>query len=340
MNQQLGHKQINQHLEWLKDVIRKLDKHATIKQVAIAQDDTNIDAIIQINDETIVIECKTQVQPRNVEHIAQHLNEFAPHKNYMVIANYITPKAKELLTEKGIAYLDEGGNISMRLPKYVLHVEGLETKSEPEKYMFRAFTKTGVRVVFQLLANPELINVPQRELAKRAGVSLGTIPKVLKELLRDKFAVKITEQSYQLTNKEQLLQRWVDAFNTRLLPSLYTKTYTPRGMNAHEFFKAAKMNEETQWGGEAAAAIITNYLRPEKYSLYTNLMGGELMNHYKLVPSEEGEITVYEKFWEDEKFTTPYVHPIIAYAELIGSGDSRNLETAEMIINEHIRPKL
>jgi hypothetical protein len=330
--------QIAHYSEWLKEVILAMDDQAHIE---IDSEQYNmIDFVVELNDEKLFVECKTQVRPLNVGQIERQLETYYPHENHMVIANYITPKAKELLKEKNIAYLDKGGNIFLRLKNYMLQREGLQNKSEPEEHGYRAFTKTGTLVVFQLLLNPELINAPQRKLADIAGVSLGTIPKVLKELVRDKYAVRLTERTYELINKEQLLERWVDAFAARLLPSLYIKTFTPRNMSVREYFQKATMHSDTVWGGEAAAALITNYLHPEQYTIYTELTGGELMRVYELLPSNEGEITVYQKFWKSDSFEKPYAHPIIAYAELIGSGDSRNLEVAEQLLNEHIRPNL
>jgi hypothetical protein len=330
--------QIAQYIEWFKKAILAMDDRA---QIGIANEQTNtIDFVANINNETIFVQCKTQVRPLNVAQIEKQLQSYYPNENHMVIANYITPKAKEILKEKNIAYLDEGGNIFLRLENYVLQREGLKTKSEPENQGYRAFTKTGARVVFQLLVNPQLINASQRELAKRAGVSLGTIPKVLKQLLRDKYAVRLTETTYELINKEQLLNKWVEAFASRLLPSLYMRTFTPRNMSMREYFQKATMHSDTVWGGEAAAALITNYIHPEEYTIYTELTGGELMRLYELVPSNEGEITAYQKFWESETSSKPHVHPIITYAELVASGDSRNLEVAEQLLNEHIRPNL
>lgn len=95
-----------------------------------------------------------------------------------------------------------------------------------------------------------------------------------------------------------------------------------------------------KWGGENAGALLTNYLRPEKYTMYTNTIKTTLMKDIQLIPDIKGEIEVYEQFWSkdlivesENEITVP---PFLAYAELITSLDSRNRETAERIKEKYL----
>ena len=235
--------QIRNQIERLKNTILEHDDRARVEILSMEDDD--IDSVVKLNDQLIFIECKSQVQPQNVKQIKTRFETIAPNESHMVIANYITPKAKELLRANNIGYLDQAGNIAIRLSNYILKFEGKKSPSESKKYSYRAFTKTGTMVVFQILRDPELINAPQRDLAERSGVSLGTIPKVLNELVRDKYAVRLTERTYELMDKERLLESWVNAFNLRLFPSLYVRTLTPRNRSAHEFLKETEGSDVT-----------------------------------------------------------------------------------------------
>lgn len=91
------------------------------------------------------------------------------------------------------------------------------------------------------------------------------------------------------------------------------------------------------WGGEAAADLLTNYLRPEKFIIYSNEDQADLIRNYGLQPKKEGELEVIEMFWNTglNQKTAP---PIIVYADLMIEGGKRNTETAEMIYNEQIEP--
>src|SRR6202012_3907897 len=86
------------------------------------------------------------------------------------------------------------------------------------------------------------------------------------------------------------------------------------------------------WGGEAAAALLTGYLYPEKFTLYTNDSWQEVMQDLRLAPADDGDIEVLRMFWNEhaeyrEKHTVP---PVLIYADLMGSRIGRNIETAKM----------
>ena len=49
-----------------------------------------------------------------------------------------------------------------------------------------------------------------------------------------------------------------------------------------------------------------------------------------VLPKEGGEIKIYQKFWL-EKSETGIVPPLLIYADLMGSGNSRCIEIAKII---------
>jgi hypothetical protein len=63
------------------------------------------------------------------------------------------------------------------------------------------------------------------------------------------------------------------------------------------------------------------------------------MMHYGLMPDQEGNVQVYEKFWkqEEDQKTVP---DLLVYADLMNTQNKRCMETAEMIYNERIKPEL
>ena len=97
-------------------------------------------------------------------------------------------------------------------------------------------------------------------------------------------------------------------------------------------------NTNTFWGGEPAADLLTNHLRPEKFLIYTRENRMELMKNYRLMPDKNGEIEVLGLFWKQEDGKT--VPPLLVYVDLMLEGGKRNKETAEIIYNEYIKPNL
>ena len=89
-----------------------------------------------------------------------------------------------------------------------------------------------------------------------------------------------------------------------------------------------------------AADHLTRYLKPEFSTVYTDEEPGKLllMNGLKKVPDwESGNVEVLQKFWQFENSEKPGLVPaLLVYADLIASGNSRNLETAKIIYKKYL----
>lgn len=180
----------------------------------------------------------------------------------------------------------------------------------------------------------EAINLTQRELAEHTKVGLGTIPLVIEGLKETGYLIPLNNKTHIWENRKGLLERWITAYATELRPKLEKERYTLKGDWQEIRFDPQK----TVWGGEPAADILTNYLRPEKFILYTKENRMDLIKKYKLMPDKNGEIEVLDMFWgqADEK-TAP---PLLVYADLKLEGGKRNNETAEKIYHAYIEPNL
>lgn len=332
-------KNLDNQIEMLSQLLKSQDQKLRIK--TLKKQKQGVDFVVQIKDTILFIETKKQVLPQDIQTLRNLFANFAPEELRMVIADYISPNAKEILTQEKINYLDKAGNIKLKLPDLFIHIEGKKSipVTETEKYRHRAFTKSGAAVIFQFLVNPESINEPQRAIAEKASVSLGTIPKVIDQLLAEGYLVKKDNHTKKLVEYEKLLNRWVEVANSKLIPANYMQRFTPIKGNELSFFKNG-LSHDSQWAGEAGAAMLTKYLRPQKISFFTTFTQKQLMIRYELKPSEDGPITVYKKFWNDNFVNREWVDPVLIFAQLINSKDSRNQETAQLIFNDYIKPKL
>jgi len=297
--------------------------------------------IYSIDGEQVFVEFKNEVRPQNISHFEKTRSQELP---VLVASKYITPKAKETLKAKKINYIDSFGNAFLNLDNLKLYVEKNNAKPVYNEYS-EVFTPSGGQILFHLLQNPELINATYRHLAEISKVSLGSVSKTINGLLNEDFAVKQnTEKKYQLVRREELLEKWVTLVNEKILPAHKIGNYI--FINSEQF----KINEidpgiESCWGGEYGAKLITNYLNPSHYSLFTTEKEN-LMRHFKMVPDSDGNISVYEPFWKPKsiEFQTTNgkipVNTLLIYAELVYSGNDRNIETAKIIFDEYIKPNL
>ena len=255
--------------------------------------------------------------------------------NLIVIAEQIYPKLKEQLKELKIPYLETNGNFFLQTEECFCLIDTKKKVPLRKEKANRAFTKTGLKVVFHLLNNPELINKKQREIANVAGVALGNIPLVINGLKETGYLLNLKKGVYVWEKKEELINRWINGYATVLRPGLIIGKYTMR-----EKWQNINIDKnKTVWGGEPAADILTKYLRPEKFILYTKERNIDLIKNYKIIPKENGELEVLEMFWDNikDEITAP---PLLIYAELMITGGKRNIETAQLIYNDYLKPKL
>jgi hypothetical protein len=92
-------------------------------------------------------------------------------------------------------------------------------------------------------------------------------------------------------------------------------------------------------GGEPAAAVLTGNLEPQLFTIYTLETKAELAKKYRIIPDEKGDIAVYENFYRNYPFVhmRPITHPILIYADLIITQESRNMKIAKDIYEQYIQ---
>lgn len=282
---------------------------------------------------------------RNI-HIPMLEQTAAQKQPLVVITDYLFPALRETLRKAGIGYMDAAGNIYLKVKGRLIFVDGKQPDKK-EKLMqvkSRAFTKTGLPLVFDILQNDEWLNKTHRELAALYQMALGNVHNVFKNLQENGYLLQTgntRNRQYRFLNKKKLLEEWIIAYAETLKPALYIAGFRfLKGEGFDEWKKVALNKGETFWGGEPAGDILTNYLKPAIFTLYTTEEKNELIRNYRLVPDINGNIAVYNKFWhydEDNKNNT--APPLLVYADLMNTGDARCMETAQRIYDGSLKDK-
>ncbi|MDO6438766.1 type IV toxin-antitoxin system AbiEi family antitoxin [Cyclobacterium sp. 1_MG-2023] len=275
------------------------------------------------------IEVKKEVRQYIVAQLEAHKGMDS---DVLLVAKRIPSKVKIALRERKMPYIEANGNVYIEKGHLFLLVDTHKPINHTNEKGNRAFTKTGLKVLFHFLLKPELVNKTQREIAEYTGVGLGNIPQVLDGLKATGYLLPLNKKEYTWQKRKELLFRWIEDYETILKPGLKKKTYQMR-----VDWKDIQLNEGiAAWGGEPGADLITHYLRPEKFILYTNEDQANLIRNYKLKPKKDGDLEVVEMFW-NQNLNTQTAPSIIVYAELLIGGGKRNKETAAMIFNEQIK---
>lgn len=297
--------------------------------------DGELSIIVNNQQKIFFVEIKKDVKNHQLFNILNYKNKFI---NFLLVAEKLYPKVKKELRDNRVNYLEGNGNVYLNTDNLFLYIDTNEaTKTQKEKGN-RAFTKTGLKVIFQFLLNPKLINQTQREIAETTNVALGNIPLIINGLLETNLIVRLNKNEYVINNYQELLNKWITEFEQTLKPTLFKQRF--RFQNKNQDWRTVLLNtDKTVWGGEPAGDIITNHLRPEKFTLYTKETTKDLILNYKLLPDYEGEIAVYDMFWYNDYNTNTAPNELV-YADLMITDDKRCKETAKLIFNEYIEPNL
>lgn len=255
-----------------------------------------------------------------------------------LITKYVNPVQAEEFKQNGIEFIDTAGNTFINQPPFYVFVKGnrpLEIAGQvPLK---RAFRPAGLRIIYGFLCNPGLENKTYREIAAATGVALGTVDLIIKELKGMGILIDMGKRDLKLKQKEPLFERWVTAYPENLRPKQLLGRY--RGQQG--WWQHNRLNPRTaQWGGEVAAARLTRYLKPELITIYATARDlNKLLLENRLRTDIAGDVEILERFWnrqEPQQNDEDLVHPILVYADLLATGNQRNLETARMIYEQHI----
>ncbi|CAN5915202.1 hypothetical protein BH11BAC7_BH11BAC7_20320 [soil metagenome] len=301
--------------------------------------DGKVDIVFANGKEIFVVECKQNIRPQHIDDLKKRKKKY---DHFMVVANYILPKVKEELQQLGIAYLDTAGNVFLQTKKHFLLIEGKRPKAQAkDELKNRAFTKTGLKVVFNLLMQEDLVNQPYRYIAKETDVALDTINKTFTALKTLGHIINIDAHRQKLVKTKELYDRWINAYETKLQPALFIGNFRfLKDDNMRNWKQIPLKNKHTYWGGEPGADLYTDYLRPEIFTIYTDETRTDLMKNYRLIPDDNGPIKVYQKFWNRDEVNDKMVHPLLIYADLINNRDPRNIEVAQKIYNDLLKDRL
>jgi len=166
------------------------------------------DGLIDIQGHAFTVEAKNELRKENKGFLFARLEELKAKtkRPTLIIAKYITSEVALELREKGINYLDVAGNCFINHQDLILYIVGQKVHKKGKTNQTKAFQEVGIKIIFNLLDNPENLQLSYRELAELADVSIGSVSNVIKELEQQTYILK-TNTKRILKNKEKLLER-------------------------------------------------------------------------------------------------------------------------------------
>ena len=324
------------------DAIARLQQITGVT-TAIESSSIRYDAVAIINSTRFVVISKTEIRSSNKGIVISEINNLSSKKRepIIVIAKFIARDIAEELKEKGINYIDIAGNAYIKQGELLISIAGQKAERPSATNQPRAFQESGIKLIFNLLAHPDNIQLSYRILAKKTGIALGSVSIIMRELEDLRFVIKTKNKRYLKNNKE-LLERWILAYNDVLRPRLLKKRFRFSNKEAYNEWHQLPLNElkgRNIWGGEPGASILTKQIQPQHYTIYTDKGWQGIATKLKLIPDNEGDIEILSIFWNEDVATkNRMVAPtIVILAELMRSGIERNIETAKIIIENELQ---
>jgi hypothetical protein len=251
----------------------------------------------------------------------------------LLAAEYVSPDQADKLKELGILFFDTYGNAFIKdegLYIYVSRTQAVRAKASVKPP--RLFYAAGLKLIFGFLSSAGLITKTYRDISVATGVSLGTVNWVMEDLVKYSYLINEKDKNRTLINKEELINRWIDAYPMNLRPKILLGRFHAVNHNWWERVDMEPLN--ACWGGEVGAARLINYLKPQVVTIYANNLLPQLQLENALRRDSKGEVEILRKFWNfPTKQTAP---PLLIYADLITTAIDRNLEAAKIIYDKYI----
>jgi len=323
--------------EIIEEAINSLFRYTNI-QAIIKDGRLKYDAFLMIDNEEFVVEIKPEITKGNKGIVLMDMKNISRENNMpvLLITKYIPSEIAKEYVEEGVNCLDVAGNCNIRQNQLFLLIEGKKIERKAKFNQSRAFQEAGIKLIFQFLVDPEKTKLTYRELAVIANISLGSVGTIMQELIDLNFILK-TKQTKKLKNTKELLNRWITAYHDVLRPRLLKKQM--RFINQDNYIKWRDINLEqndslTFWGGEPGANLLTGYLHPGIFTIYTD-RNWQSFKDIGLVPDDNGKVEVLDLFWDLR--TWQGIPPVLIYADLMSSGSDRNVETAKWIFDNELQ---
>ncbi|MBL4673172.1 MAG: hypothetical protein JKX81_13020 [Arenicella sp.] len=313
----------------------------------------------------LVCEIKTGLCRDMLEPVVKLLQTAVEGRPPMIMANYIDAKLGRALREFGVNYADVSGNAYIKLGPYFIFIEGqIIADGLSQTRSAKQFSSTDLQVIYALLTNPNLLNQNYREVSQCANVTLGVCGSVFRELKDQGYFVEaVSTKKREWRAKHKLIGRWVEQYPMLIKRAFLGEFSTPKS----DWMLADSLsNFDAQLGGKVAVA---KYAQAEVggYSVYVNdQQQWQFIRQMGLTKDAENSaetassnVKVFSKFWgratvsqeldkpsstaspvnpstvHPTKAHPSIVHPLMAYAELIQTGDHRSRDAANRIASRY-----
>ena len=301
-----------------------------------------------------VCEIKTGITNDIVEQVAEYFANLGKRLNDkqrpLLVTRNLSNLVIDQLLERNIEFVDIDGNIYLNSPDIYIAVRNQISKENINKSL--EITAAALQVMYFLLKEPVIIGIEGIDakisyISYISGITSKTVRNTL-EKLQELGYIRFNHTGYEIIDYIKLLERWELGYSERLRAKLLLRTFSSIGKNnfseVEDKLKQYVHKYDYLIGGELAASIMTQYLRPVGAIIYINKECNylPLAVDLKLKPDPDGNIEIHQRFdrQDYEHYNNAELnnltHPLLVHAELVRTGNSRLKETAQLIFDRYI----
>jgi hypothetical protein len=275
---------------------------------------------------------------------ARALAAALPHpERWLLLAPYVGRPLGEFLRGAGVNYLDRAGNCFLRLGRdHVAQVEG--RRATPAALQAKGVRAAGVKVLFALLADIDLLERPLRTIARAADANPQTALDAVRRLARlGAVAAQRTHRIWLPGGRRIAFDTWIGDYGTVLRPALYAGRYrtadrTPEELDARV---AGRIGPKFHlwYGGVAAGHRVLPHYRGRDTVFHVDAQPAAVARELRALPDPDGPVHLLRLPCPPAKegLTADTVHPLLVYAEMLQAADGRAAQTAQTLRREALK---
>jgi len=261
----------------------------------------------------------------------------------IVLVERVGPEVRRALLANGLGYIDAAGNCHLELDRGRIIVQIGGRRADQSSPTSAALHDAGYRVLFAVLAEPDLLDRPVREIEKLANASRHSVSVLLARLRDEGVVVRAGRSRHVFTpgGKETCIDRfttgWADVLRGRLLVGRYrTRERDPEAVEDTVLRAFEARQVPFGFGGSAGAARVTRYLRSQETTIHTPGWSSTVQEQLGAAPDREGPLVVFRTMGSlDLDTRVPCLaHPLLIRAELARSPEPRSREAAALVLEK------
>ena len=303
-----------------------------------------------------ICEIKTGITNDIVEQVAEYFTNLSKRLNGkqrpLLVTRNLSNLVIDQLLERNIEFVDVDGNIYLNSSDIYIAVRNQISKENINKSL--EITASALQVVYFILKDPSIIasdgsngNYWKIDCHLVGGITPKTVKNTLEKLEKLDY-IKRTSKGYEIIDYVKLFERWELGYSKSLHSKLLIGKFRHIGSrNFTEIEDRIKLDAHKDGyliGGELAASIMTQYLRPVGATLYIRKEFNylQLAVDLGLKPDPDGNIEFHQIFdkqhdlFDHNGELNNLINPLLVHAELVRTGDSRLKETAQLIFDKYI----